>query len=668
MSEVPTVPTASHPIDLSDQVASALSDNGALSKAMPAFEARPSQREMAEATAKILVEGGILLAEAGTGTGKTLAYLIPAILSKQQVLISTGTKNLQDQIYHKDLPALREALDIDVRVTYMKGRNNYLCLHRFAAQKSEMSNLPLIEQHYLEQLTQWADQTTTGDRAEIEDLPDDFSAWGDIAATSENCIGTECPEFQECYVTKMRQEALESNIVIVNHHLLCADAAVRQNTYGEVIPTCSFAIIDEAHQLEDVATQYFGVSVSNNRLEELVRDGRRLFTDNLVETNLSSSSIQELSDLLSDVHDGSQVFFHNLALAMPGMDRARLTPELCVPIAEPGRRLIRNLEDFVTILAKLTPSSEDIAALGHRAAKTHEDLRFILEANQQAFVYFLERRGRGVFLRASPIDVSSILKERLFDRMQGAVLTSATLTVDGTFEYLKGRLGLSHADALRLPSEFDYTTQSVLYLPRTMPAPNTKGFTDAVAQEVRSLLHITSGRAFLLFTSYANLHDVHDKLESTVPFPLLAQGTAPRSVLLREFRETPNAVLLATASFWQGVDVSGDTLSCVVIDKLPFASPGDPLTAARMENIEQTGDNPFSEYQVPLAILALLQGLGRLLRHRSDRGVLALLDPRLRTKGYGKRFLDSIPPAPVTHKLSDVERFFNSIERESTEI
>ena len=635
---------------------------------MPAFEARPSQREMAEATAKILVEGGILLAEAGTGTGKTLAYLIPAILSKQQVLISTGTKNLQDQIYHKDLPALREALDIDVRVTYMKGRNNYLCLHRFAAQKSEMSNLPLIEQHYLEQLTQWADQTTTGDRAEIEDLPDDFSAWGDIAATSENCIGTECPEFQECYVTKMRQEALESNIVIVNHHLLCADAAVRQNTYGEVIPTCSFAIIDEAHQLEDVATQYFGVSVSNNRLEELVRDGRRLFTDNLVETNLSSSSIQELSDLLSDVHDGSQVFFHNLALAMPGMDRARLTPELCVPIAEPGRRLIRNLEDFVTILAKLTPSSEDIAALGHRAAKTHEDLRFILEANQQAFVYFLERRGRGVFLRASPIDVSSILKERLFDRMQGAVLTSATLTVDGTFEYLKGRLGLSHADALRLPSEFDYTTQSVLYLPRTMPAPNTKGFTDAVAQEVRSLLHITSGRAFLLFTSYANLHDVHDKLESTVPFPLLAQGTAPRSVLLREFRETPNAVLLATASFWQGVDVSGDTLSCVVIDKLPFASPGDPLTAARMENIEQTGDNPFSEYQVPLAILALLQGLGRLLRHRSDRGVLALLDPRLRTKGYGKRFLDSIPPAPVTHKLSDVERFFNSIERESTEI
>ena len=668
MSEVPTVPTASHPIDLSDQVASALSDNGALSKAMPAFEARPSQREMAEATAKILVEGGILLAEAGTGTGKTLAYLIPAILSKQQVLISTGTKNLQDQIYHKDLPALREALDIDVRVTYMKGRNNYLCLHRFAAQKSEMSNLPLIEQHYLEQLTQWADQTTTGDRAEIEDLPDDFSAWGDIAATSENCIGTECPEFQECYVTKMRQEALESNIVIVNHHLLCADAAVRQNTYGEVIPTCSFAIIDEAHQLEDVATQYFGVSVSNNRLEELVRDGRRLFTDNLVETNLSSSSIQELSDLLSDVHDGSQVFFHNLALAMPGMDRARLTPELCVPIAEPGRRLIRNLEDFVTILAKLTPSSEDIAALGHRAAKTHEDLRFILEANQQAFVYFLERRGRGVFLRASPIDVSSILKERLFNRMQGAVLTSATLTVDGTFEYLKGRLGLSHADALRLPSEFDYTTQSVLYLPRTMPAPNTKGFTDAVAQEVRSLLHITSGRAFLLFTSYANLHDVHDKLESTVPFPLLAQGTAPRSVLLREFRETPNAVLLATASFWQGVDVSGDTLSCVVIDKLPFASPGDPLTAARMENIEQTGDNPFSEYQVPLAILALLQGLGRLLRHRSDRGVLALLDPRLRTKGYGKRFLDSIPPAPVTHKLSDVERFFNSIERESTEI
>ncbi len=666
MSKVPTVPDASHPIDLSDQVASALSDNGALSKAMPAFEARPSQREMAGATAQILIDGGILLAEAGTGTGKTLAYLVPAILSKQQVLISTGTKNLQDQIYYKDLPALREALGIDVHATYMKGRNNYLCLHRFAALKDDISTLPLVEQGYLEQLTQWADQTATGDRAEIEDLPDDFSSWSDIAATSENCIGTECPEFQECYVTKMRQQALDSDIVIVNHHLLCADAAVRQSAYGEVIPTCSFTIIDEAHQLEDVATQYFGISVSNNRLEELNRDGRRLITDTLADADSDNSYMQELSGLLSGVHDGAQIFFNSLALTMPEMDRARLTTELCAPIVEPGRRLIKKLEDFVNALARFTPSSEDIAALGHRAAKAHEDLTFILEANEQAFVYYLERRGRGVFLRASPIDVSSIVRELLFDRMQGTVLTSATLSVDGTFEYLKSRLGLNHADTLRLPSEFDYRTQSILYLPRTMPLPNTPGFTDAVTEEVRSLLRITSGRAFLLFTSYANLRGVHEQLESTVPYPLLAQGTAPRTVLLREFKETPNAVLLATASFWQGVDVSGDTLSCVVIDKLPFASPGDPLTAARMENIEEHDGNPFSDYQVPLAVLALLQGLGRLLRHRSDRGVLAILDPRLRTKGYGKRFLDSIPPAPVTHKLSDVDRFFNDLKLKST--
>ncbi|MEE3203467.1 MAG: ATP-dependent DNA helicase [Acidobacteriota bacterium] len=633
---------------------------------MPAFEARPSQREMAEATAQILIDGGILLAEAGTGTGKTLAYLVPAILSKQQVLISTGTKNLQDQIYYKDLPALREALGIDVHATYMKGRNNYLCLHRFAALKNEMSTLPVVEQGYLEQLTQWADQTATGDRAEIEDLPDDFSSWSDIAATSENCIGTECPEFQECYVTKMRQQALDSDIVIVNHHLLCADAAVRQSAYGEVIPTCSFTIIDEAHQLEDVATQYFGISVSNNRLEELNRDGRRLITDTLADADSDNSYMQELSGLLSGVHDGAQIFFNSLALTMPEMDRARLTTELCAPIVEPGRRLIKKLEDFVNALARFTPSSEDIAALGHRAAKAHEDLTFILEANEQAFVYYLERRGRGVFLRASPIDVSSIVRELLFDRMQGTVLTSATLSVDGTFEYLKSRLGLNHADTLRLPSEFDYRTQSILYLPRTMPLPNTRGFTDAVTEEVRSLLRITSGRAFLLFTSYANLRGVHEQLESTVPYPLLAQGTAPRTVLLREFKETPNAVLLATASFWQGVDVSGDTLSCVVIDKLPFASPGDPLTAARMENIEEHDGNPFSDYQVPLAVLALLQGLGRLLRHRSDRGVLAILDPRLRTKGYGKRFLDSIPPAPVTHKLSDVDRFFNDLKLKST--
>ena len=666
MPKVPAVPDSPHPIGLvglAEQVAAALADDGALSDAMPAFEPRPSQREMAGASARILAEGGVLLVEAGTGIGKTLAYLVPAILSGQRVLVSTGTKNLQDQIYYKDLPALQDALGIDVRTTYMKGRGNYLCLHRFAALRSDPAPRPPADLAYLDQLEEWAAQTETGDRAEVEDLPDNFAVWGDIAATSENCIGTECPQYQACYVTTMRQRAAESDVVIVNHHLLCADAAVRQSAYGEVIPACSFAIIDEAHQLEDVATQYFGLSVSHHRLDELDRDGRRLVAATTADAGLEESSVPELTELLSRVQDGARFFFGGLALALPTADRARMTAETFAPIAEPGRRLIRQLGDLAEALSRVSASSssdsEDLASLGHRAAELREQLTFLLAASDTSFVYFLERRGRGVFLRASPIDVSSIVRELLLDRMQGTILTSATLTVDASFEYLRGRLGIDDATELRLPSEFDYAQQAILYLPRTMPPPNTERFRDAIAQEVNALLRVTAGRAFILFTSYANLREVYARLESTVPYPLLVQGTAPRTVLLREFRATPNAVLLATASFWQGVDVAGEALSCVVIDKLPFASPGDPLTAARMEKIEEDGGNPFADYQVPLAILTLLQGLGRLLRHRSDRGVLALLDPRLRSKGYGRRFLASLPPAPVTHDLAEVNHFFN---------
>ncbi len=668
MPEVPAVPDASPPRPdlepgLATRVAEALADDGALACAMPAFEPRPGQRRMAAAAAHVLETGGVLLAEAGTGTGKTLAYLVPAILSGQRVLISTGTKNLQDQIFYKDLPDLRHALGVDFRATYMKGRGNYLCLHRFATRRAEAaaSLLPLAERSVLDQLAAWADQTETGDRAEIEDLPDNLAVWNDVAATSENCIGTECPAYQECFVTTMRQRAAESDVVIVNHHLLCADAAVRQSAYGEVIPACTVAVIDEAHQLEDVATQYFGIAVGNHRLDELYHDGRRLVAgDAPPAIELEKASVLELLDLLDGVRSDAHLFFGSLAPATVG-ERARVTAETLAAVAEPARRLGRSLGDLAGALSRLAgPSgSTDLAALGRRADEIRTQLAFLLAAGDAAYVYFVERRGRGVFLRAAPIDVSSIIRELLIERMESTVLTSATLTVDASFAYLRGRLGIADATELRLPSEFDYREQAILYLPREMPPPRHPGFTAAVAREVTALLRITAGRAFVLFTSYANLRDVHARLDPTLPYPLLVQGTSPRSVLLREFRATRNAVLLATSSFWQGVDVAGDALSCVVIDKLPFASPGDPLTAARMEQIDADGGNPFSDYQMPLAILTLLQGLGRLLRHRTDRGVLALLDPRLRTKGYGRRFLDSLPPAPVTHDLASVAGFFD---------
>ena len=635
------------------RVGAAFALNGTLATALPSFETRDSQRQMAIAAAETFDSGGVLLAEAGTGTGKTLAYLVPAIMSGHRVLVSTGTKQLQDQIFYKDLPTLREVLDTDFTATYMKGRGNYLCLHRFDAHRTAKSLQDTTNRYYLDTIARWAEETVTGDRSEIEDLPDDLPLWTEISASSDNCIGTDCPQHQECFVTRMRQQAAESDLVIVNHHLLCADAAVRQSAYGEVIPSCVYAVIDEAHQLEDVATQYFGVSISTFRVERLVGDGRR-FVDAFED---SPDATNALRQSLDRIEQRGKLFFGAVQADLPCADRIRLTRTVLEPVVEPGRRLASTLRALEAALASVAGASDDLRSLAQRAKELGTHLDFLLDANDHHFVFFLERRGRGLFLRAAPIDVSSIIREVLLDRMQATVLTSATLAVDGSFDYQRSRLGAHDAIELRLDSEFNYPDQTVLYLPREMPEPKAPDFPRAAAAEIRELLIATRGRAFLLFTSYANLHEVHRLLAPTLPYPLLVQGTSPRSVLLRNFRATPHAVLLATASFWQGVDVAGDTLSCVIIDKLPFAPPSDPITAARMESIAQLGDSPFHEYQVPLAILSLLQGLGRLIRHRQDRGVLSILDPRMLTKGYGRRFLASLPPTPIVRDLDHVRQF-----------
>jgi ATP-dependent DNA helicase DinG len=618
---------------------------------------------MAEAVADTFERSDILLAEAGTGTGKTLAYLVPAVLSGRRVLISTGTKNLQEQIFFKDLPVVRDTLKRTFRAAYMKGRGNYLCLHRYDAFRSSAEIMSANDRRHLALLEDWVGQTTTGDRAEVEDLPEDVSFWSEIAATSENCLGTVCPRYQDCFVTKMRQAAAEADIVIVNHHLLCADAAVRESSYGEVIPACSFAIVDEAHQLEDVATQYFGLSVSSYRLAELVRDGERL--SGLAELQEGRT---DLDAALDRVRERSKLFFHALALLRrPSFgsteERVRVVRETLEPVREPGDRLSGALDALSAVIGLARSANEDLRSLAARATGIREELEFLIRASDSDFVYFVELRGRGVFLRAAPIDVSRIVRELLLDRMEATILTSATLTVDGSFSYLRERLGIANAREVRLPAEFDYAQQAILYLPRRVPDPRAEGFPRAAGREIAEILRRTEGRAFVLFTSYANLREVHLQLAGAVDYPLLVQGTGPRSALLREFRETRHAVLLATSSFWQGVDVMGDALSCVIIDKLPFASPADPITAARMESIALEGGDPFNDYQVPLAILTLLQGLGRLIRHRNDRGVLAILDPRLQTKGYGRRFLASLPPAPVTDDLRAIERFFHPERR-----
>jgi ATP-dependent DNA helicase DinG len=670
-----------------ERVAAAFAPGGALARAMPDFEARAGQVEMAAAVAEVFENGGVLLAEAGTGTGKTLAYLVPAILSRERVLISTGTKNLQEQIFFKDIPALRDALGLAFTATCMKGRANYLCLHKLDKLSEGAGGSPIAHDVFLPIVREWSARTETGDRAELQDLPEDLAFWNEVAATADTCLGTQCPQVDECFVTRMRQRAAASDVVIVNHHLLCADASVRQSAYGEVIPAYSRAILDEAHQLEDVATQYFGFSFSNYRVEELARDVERL-------TVAEDTVKNDLAKAIEALRDRGRAFFTELAFAHRGEgrlkneERVRATPGSLAQVGDAAAgltgaldvlegvvvRTVRPVESLRAALSKvegrLKPDTTtttdpddapaDVAALARRAAELRDDLRFLLRGGDEEYVYFVEFRGRGIFLRASPIDVSAIVREHLLDRLRTTVLTSATLTVDGTFDYLRARLGIARASEVRLPSEFDFRRQAILYLPRRMPDPRDDGFASAAGREVIQLLRRTEGRAFVLFTSYATMRAVQAMAEMALDFPILAQGSAPRSQLLNQFRGTPHAVLFATSSFWQGVDVVGDALSCVIVDKLPFASPADPITAARIDTIRSRGGDPFGEYQVPLAILALQQGLGRLIRHRRDRGVLAILDPRLRTKGYGRRFIASLPPAPIVHELDQVAAFFSN--------
>jgi len=707
-------------------VASVFAPDGALAGTMNGYEPREGQRRMAEAVAAVVSGGGTLLAEAGTGTGKTLAYLIPAILSGHRVLVSTGTKNLQEQIFYKDLPALQEALGRPFTATLMKGRGNYLCLHRWEIYKDgvdgDSSQGPrLIEvgdRTFLPVVDAWAKTTQTGDRAELRDVPEDLPMWKEIGAHADSCLGSQCPRYGDCFVTLMRQRAADSDVVIVNHHLLCADASVRQGAYGEVIPACPTLVVDEAHQLEDVATQYFGIAFSNSRVDDLVRDGARLLA-----AKPFGDKDEEVHRALGRVADRNRTFFAALSGAPvfrnSGTERrARYTADALADYFEDGLMLAGALEGLEATLALLNragsmsangggsasrhppyndnnPShndsdlpysdtdrrpgsakrtrkadpeprarqtdeeiSEEATTLQRRANELRTDLRILMAADDDDYVYYVENRGRTLVMRASPIDVSQIISTALFDRFRTSILTSATLAIEGGFDYLKGRLGIRHADELCVASEFDYRSQALLYLPRRMPPPKAPNFTEAVARETIQILQRSRGRAFVLFTSYAVLRGVQQFLQMSLPYPLLVQGTAPRSALLDEFRSTPNAVLLATSSFWQGVDVVGEALSCVIIDKLPFASPGDPVTAARIEALNAAGGDAFPDYQVPLAILALQQGLGRLIRHRTDRGVLAVLDPRLRTMGYGRRFLASLPPAPVTSDLDAVAKFF----------
>jgi ATP-dependent DNA helicase DinG len=639
---------------------------GLLSKTHPAYEFRRGQLQMAQAVEKALEEKRHLIVEAGTGTGKTLAYLMPVIRSGKRVLISTGTKNLQEQLFYKDIPFLEQALypngEARLRVCYMKGRANYLCRKKLydLTDQPVLSGLEEIEQYRA--IAAWEKTTHTGDRAELASLPEASALWPKLDARAETCLGQKCSSFERCFITEMHRRAMESDIIIVNHHLFFADLAIKQASDhapdAGILPEVGAVIFDEAHELEDVAGSYFGVSVSNLRIEDLIRDVEA----SLQRNHLLSPQIQGATRSL---RERSQFFFSVLP-AGDGRFAFQNRREFLEENGDEFLALMQALTRLGSELQNLPQKPEEIFQFLRRIDELRVQLRFLMESEDRNTVFWIERRGsragsrQNVFLQATPIDVAPILKTCLFDQLECAVLTSATLAVGGGFDYIRQRLGVEHAREEILPSHFDYQSQALLYVPPDLPDPRTPQFAPKAADRIRKLLEITRGRAFCLFTSYAQMNDIHQRLLGELEFPLLLQGDAPKTALLEEFRLTPNAVLFATSSFWQGVDVQGEQLSCVIIDRLPFAVPTDPVVAARVRSVDESGGNAFFQYQVPSAVITLKQGFGRLIRSLHDRGLLCLLDNRVLKKQYGRVFIESLPNYRKTTELRQVEQFFGT--------
>ena len=615
------------------------------------YEHRVAQLEMAELVHDAFSSKHHAVVEAGTGTGKTLAYLLPAICSGRRVVISTATKSLQEQLYQKDIPFLQKHFAPELKVAVMKGRSNFLC----RVKAHQMADQPMLkgleEIDAFRQIGDWAKLTETGDRAELTFLPDDSDLWTRLDARRDTCSGQKCPEFNQCFVTAMHQRAKDADLIIVNHHLFFADLALKQDDFGSILPEYSAVVFDEAHEMEDVASDYFGRQISNYRFEELARDADQT----LRLLKLGSAALLRRTQR---IRERGRAFFDSFPARDGRFPFSRAEREAFLEQhREAYDALATALKGLETEFAALTQKPEELTRIARRSFELRQELAFLFESNERNFVYWYERRNKGVFLAATPIDVSQILRERLFEKFDTVVLTSATLTVGGRFEYIRQRVGLDHTKESALPPEFDWAKQALLYMPRTIPDVRNPGFAPAAADEIVKLLELTQGRAFCLFTSYSQMNDLFERVRNRVSFPLLLQGTAPRSVLLERFKNTPGAVLFATSSFWQGVDVPGDQLSCVIVDRLPFAVPSDPIVAARVRALQEEGRNAFAEFQVPQAVLALKQGFGRLIRTKTDRGVLALLDSRIERMPYGKIFLESLPKYATTHELRDVGRF-----------
>jgi ATP-dependent DNA helicase DinG len=624
---------------------------GMLSTVLPGYEHRAGQQDMADAVLAALELGGVLMIEAGTGIGKTLAYLVPLLSSGVKGLVSTGTKNLQEQIIDRDLPLLSRLAGRDLAVVLMKGRRNYLCRRRYKNFMSQPAFRELAETEIFDDLRRWAGRTATGDIAEFEAAPETARFWSDLTVGSESCLGSKCPDLEDCFVTKIRRAAGAADVVVVNHHLLFADLAVKQAGFGEVLPRAGAVILDEAHLVTPTAVRFFGLSVSRRMIDEFRGDVTRglaganktvrgLLPD-LERLEMSAgawlgplATVEGSRGLAAELHDKR---FRGAAM---------LVADLLIAIGEQVRTA-----------ARADPETDKLV---RRAADLAGQVRRLVDPEDDDLIRWVEVKGRSVTLHASPVDVGPYLADALYASVRTVVFTSATLSVAGSLDYARADLGLTDAaaDELIVPSPFDFQRQTILYVPRDLPPPGDPAFIAAAADRVFELLQASRGRAFVLCTSFKNMTAFHELLSGRLEYPCLLQGQAPRSILLDRFRATPGAVLFATMSFWQGVDVPGEALSAVIIDRLPFDPPDEPLVAAKIARLREGGGEPFFQFQVPAAVLALKQGLGRLIRSTADRGLLAVLDVRLIKKGYGRLFLRSLPDSPLTHDLDDVRIFF----------
>lgn len=626
---------------------------GSLARHLSGFKPRPAQLEMAQAVQQAIANRTTLIAEAGTGTGKTFAYLVPAIVSGAKVLVSTGTKNLQDQLFGKDLPMVRKALAVPFRAALLKGRGNYLCRYRLENTLVVRPGQSRQDIAAIESIKRWSVNTQTGDIAEVSDVSEASPLWPQVTSTMDNCLGQECPHLSDCFMVRARRNAQEAEVLVVNHHLLWADWSLKNDGFGELLPAADAIVVDEAHQFAETAAQFLGLSLGSRQLNELAND---VVIEQLKDARDQPTLSKEAESLEHAVAD------LRLSLGADGRRDAWSVVADETGVARDVERVRQQLERLAEVLQKAAVRGKGLESCWRRCEDLSQRLQEFLNNTQSQQVRWFELFKRHFTFNLTPLEIAGEFAKFHRNSEAAWIFTSATLSVAQGFDHFSASLGLSGAKAQSWESPFDYRNQSFFYLPEDMPEPSDRQYTAAVVKAAAPVLRASRGRAFMLFTSHSALQTAAALLPQEIDYPLFIQGSQPKGALLEAFKQAGNGVLLGTASFWEGVDVRGSALSCVIIDKLPFASPSDPVLNAKLEAIREQGRNPFGSHQLPAAVIALKQGAGRLIRSSEDRGVLMLCDPRLLSKPYGKVFLNSLPPMKRTRMLNRVEAFFQAEE------